>query len=151
MCGQKGSMAHLQINNNIGCDIFVPGQLFTFNNIILHANSTGRVDHVESFVSNQVINFGSLEYTADSHGDLALSDWMPDRLENSSDTVALTPEPSPDPGFGSDLASEPTSSMDLIIVASDPNPSMGRTTVLSDLDLESSPSSESALSLVPIS
>ena len=91
-------MAHLQINSNIGCgDIFVPGQLFAFGSIVLHANTAGRLDRVESFVPNQVITFRSLEYTADSRGDLALSGWRPDRLENSSGTMASTPEPTPDP------------------------------------------------------
>lgn len=30
-------------------DIFVPGQLFPFGGIVLHANSAGRLDQFDSF------------------------------------------------------------------------------------------------------
>lgn len=72
-------MAHLHINNNIGCgDFFIPGQPFAFGSIVLHANTTGRLDGVKSFAPNQVMTFGGLDYTVDSHGDLALSRRLPD-------------------------------------------------------------------------
>lgn len=92
----KGLIAHLQINCEIGCgDVFVPGQLFAFGSVVLHANSTGRLDHVKSFPPNKMIMFGSLEYTAHSRGDLTLSGWALDRLEDTSAVVALTSEPNP--------------------------------------------------------
>ena len=131
-------MAHLQINVNIGCgDIFVLGQLFAFGSIVLHTNATGRLDRVESFAPNQVVMFWNLEYTADSRGDLALSDWGPDRLGNSSGTTASTPESASDPDLVLDLTSDPT-------LSADP------TTIPSELDLESNPTSEPALSSDPI-
>lgn len=104
-------MARLQINSNIGRRyIFVPGQLFVFGSFILHAGPTNHLGQVENFAPNQIVRFGNLEYTADSHGDLALSGWMPGWLENSSNTVALTSDLTPYLDIKSGLTSEPTSS-----------------------------------------
>ena len=70
----QGLMAHLQINNNIGCGgIFALGQLLTFGSIVLHADPSNHLGRMENFAPNQVITFGSPEYTADAPGDLALS------------------------------------------------------------------------------
>ena len=138
MFGKKGSMNRLQINKNI-CygDIFVPDQLFAFDNIVLHANATEHLDSVESFSLNQVIMFGSLEYTANSYGDLSLSGWRPNQLEISLATMASTSEPASDLESGLDLMLDPTLSVDL-------------TTISSDLDLKLDLTSEPAPSSDPI-
>ena len=125
-------MTRLQINCAIGCgDIFVPGKLFALGSIVLHADSAGRLD--------QIMQFGSLEYIADSRGDLALSGWIPDRLENASSNVALTPELTNDRSFGPYLAQELISEIEPVVVTLEPASSTDATTASSDLDLESSP------------
>ena len=93
LCGRKGSMAHLQINDGIGCGkTFVPGQLFAFGSIVLHADSTGHLGQVENFSPGQTIRFGNLEYAADSRGDLAFSGWVSDQPENPSSTTVPAPD-----------------------------------------------------------
>ena len=80
-------MAHLQINSDIGCGgIFVLRQLFIFGSFVLRAGLTGHL----GVARHQIIRFGSSEYTADSHSNLTLFGWVPERLENATDVVALT-------------------------------------------------------------
>ena len=76
---------------------------------------------------------------------------MPDRLENSSGTTTLALEPTSNPGYILHLASEPTSDMEPVIVASDLASRTGLTTVPTDLDLETRATSDPALNLGPIS
>ena len=74
LSGQSGSMAHLQIDDNIGCGkTFFPGQLFVFGSITLYADSTGLLGQIENFAPGQTIWFGNLEYPADARGELAFS------------------------------------------------------------------------------
>jgi hypothetical protein len=43
-------MAHLIVGEGIGSrDFFVPGQLFAFGSIVLHADPTGRLDQIDNF------------------------------------------------------------------------------------------------------
>jgi hypothetical protein len=102
-------MARLLINDGI-CrgGIFVPGQLFAFGSVVLHANPTGHLDQVDSFTPEHEIRFGNLEYVADARGDLIFTGFStlpegPDRSE------ALTSDPphafAPAPGPVSDLTS----------------------------------------------
>ena len=60
-------MAHLVINEEV-CNMgtFVPGQIFAFASIVLHADQTGHLGRVESFAPDQEIRFGNLEFSADS-------------------------------------------------------------------------------------
>jgi hypothetical protein len=76
-------MARLQFDSSIGCgDIFVPDQFFAFDSIVLHADPTGHLGHIENFPPGQTIKFGSLEYIADARGDLVISGWTWDQLQN---------------------------------------------------------------------
>lgn len=54
-------MARLVISDGIRSgDVFVPGQLFAFGSIVLHANQAGRLGQVGSFTPDQEIRFGNL-------------------------------------------------------------------------------------------
>ena len=44
-------------------DFFVPGQLFSFGSIVLHANPTGHLDQIDNFAPEHRIRFGNLEYS----------------------------------------------------------------------------------------
>ena len=106
--------AHLRINDDIGCGkTFVPGQLFTFGSIVLHADSTGRLGQVENFSPGQAIRFGNLEYAADSRGDLAFSGRVCDQPEDPSSTTVPAPDSISKQDHGSicnlelDLSSDP--------------------------------------------
>ena len=46
--------------------IFIPGQLFAFGIIVLHANSVGHLEQVDSFAPEHQIRFGNFEYVADA-------------------------------------------------------------------------------------
>jgi hypothetical protein len=60
-------MARLVISDGIcGGDVFIPGQLFAFGSIMLHADLTGRLGRVGSFALDQEIRFGNLDFVADS-------------------------------------------------------------------------------------
>ena len=66
-------MARLIISNSASCgDTFVPGQLFAFGSVVLHADPVGHLGRVDSFTPDQEIRFGNLEFVADSRGDLIL-------------------------------------------------------------------------------
>ena len=67
-------MARFLISDGIrGGDIFIPGQLFAFGNVMLHADPAGRLSRVDSFTLDQEIRFENLEFIADSRGDLVLT------------------------------------------------------------------------------
>ena len=64
-------MVRLVVNEEVrNTGTFVPGQIFTFGSIVLHADPTGRLGRVESFAPNQEVRFGNLEFSVDSRGDL---------------------------------------------------------------------------------
>ena len=51
-------------------ETFLPGQIFVFGGFALRANSLGHLEHIESYAPGHQVRFGSLNYTADIHGDL---------------------------------------------------------------------------------
>jgi hypothetical protein len=110
--GHQGSMAHLLISDGIRSgDIFVPGQLFAFGSIMLHADPTGHLDQVDSFTPDQEIRFGNLEFIADSRGDLILTGSStslegPANLEASTSSTA-------NPTTGTTATADPASGPDL--------------------------------------
>ena len=53
-------------------DIFVPGHIFTFGSIVLHADSADHLGRIGNFAHGQEIHFGNLEFTADSRDNLFL-------------------------------------------------------------------------------
>ena len=64
-------MARLIIRDGVSTgDIFVPRQLFMFNNIVLHADATGHHNQVDNFAPEQHIRFGNFVYVIDARGDL---------------------------------------------------------------------------------
>ena len=51
-------------------ETFLPGQIFAFGGFALRANSLGHLEQIESYAPGHQVSFGSLNYTADLHGDL---------------------------------------------------------------------------------
>ena len=114
LCGHKGSMARLQISDGIDCgNIIFHGQLFAFDNIVLHANSMGHLSQIENLPPGQIIRFGNLEYATDIRGKLAFSDWLSDRSEDTANIAALTPDSISGQGLGGTHASDVALSTDL--------------------------------------
>ena len=58
-------------------EIFLPGQIFVFGGFALRANSLGHLEQIESYAPGRQVRFGSLNYTADIHGDLILDGFEP--------------------------------------------------------------------------
>ena len=97
-------MANMRINCNASQDdTFVPGQLFVFDNMVFHANSTGHLAPIKNFAPYQMVTFRSLEYTMVSHDELALFGWAPDRMKDLSVVAGSNPEPISDLNFGSNI------------------------------------------------
>ena len=64
-------------NNAVQGEIFLPGQIFVFGGIALRANSLGHLGQIESYAPGRQVRFGSLNYTADIHGDLIFDGFEP--------------------------------------------------------------------------
>ena len=59
------------INNHaVQDETFLPGQIFLFGGFALRANSLGHLEQIESYAPGRQVRFGSLNFTADVHGDL---------------------------------------------------------------------------------
>jgi hypothetical protein len=58
--------------------------------MIFYADSVGHLAPIENYAPDQIVTFGGLEYTMDSHGELVLSGWTPGRIEGLSDFGGLT-------------------------------------------------------------
>ena len=66
-------MAPLIINNDtVQGETLLPGQIFA-----LRANSLGHLEQIESYAPGHQVRFGSLNYTADIHGDLIFDGFEP--------------------------------------------------------------------------
>ena len=87
-------MAHLIIDREIcNKDVFVPGQILAIGSFVLQADPTGRLGQIGSFAPVQGIRFGTLEFIADSRGELVLIG--PSTLmEEPADPDASTPKTS---------------------------------------------------------
>ena len=65
-------MAPTIINSDaVQGETFLPGQIFVFSGFELRANSLGCLEQIEIYAPGCQIRFGSLNYTADIHGDLS--------------------------------------------------------------------------------
>ena len=93
-------MARLIIRDGVSTgDIFIPGQVFAFGSIVLHANATGHLNQVDNFTPEQQIRFGNFEYVTDAWGDLVFSGFFAPpatamdserrRLKTNGSTLAL--------------------------------------------------------------
>ena len=58
-------------------ETFLPGQIFVFDGFALRANSLGHLEQIESYAPGHQVRFGSLNYTADIHGDLIFDGFEP--------------------------------------------------------------------------
>src|SRR3954466_11297793 len=58
-------------------EVFLPGQIFNFGGFALRANSLGRLEQIEGYAPGHQVRFGSLNYTADTRGDLILDRFEP--------------------------------------------------------------------------
>ena len=63
-------------NDAVQGEVFRPGQIFVFGGFVLRANSLGHLEQIDSCALGHQVRFGSLNYTADIHGDL-----IPDGFE----------------------------------------------------------------------
>ena len=64
-------MAPSIINNNaVQGETFLPGQIFVFGGFALRANLLDHLEQIESYAPGRQVRFGSLNITADVHGDL---------------------------------------------------------------------------------
>ena len=71
-------MAPLIIDSNaVKGETFLPGQIFVFGGFALRANSLGHLEQSESYAPGHQVRFGSLNYTADIHGDLIFDGFEP--------------------------------------------------------------------------
>ena len=71
-------MAPPIINNDaVQGETFLPGQIFVFGGFALRANSLGHLEQIESYAPGHRVRFGSLNYTADIHGDLIFDGFEP--------------------------------------------------------------------------
>ena len=58
-------------------EAFLPGQIFIFGGFALRANSLGHLEQIESYAPGHQVRFGSLNYTANIHGDLIFDGFEP--------------------------------------------------------------------------
>src|SRR3954467_5350556 len=58
-------------------EVFFPGQIFVLGGFALRANSLGHLEQIESYAPGHQVRFGSLNYTADIHGDLIFDGFEP--------------------------------------------------------------------------
>ena len=58
-------------------ETFLPGQIFVFGGFALRANLLGHLEQIESYAPGHQVRFGSLNYTADIHGDLIFDGFEP--------------------------------------------------------------------------
>ena len=71
-------MAPSIINNDaVQGETFLHGQIFVFGGFALQANSLGHLEQIESYAPGRQVRFGSLNYTADIHGDLIFDRFEP--------------------------------------------------------------------------
>ena len=64
-------------------ETFLPGQIFVFGGFALRSNSLGHLEQIESYAPGHQVRFGSLNYTADIHGDLIFDDSSPCRVRRT--------------------------------------------------------------------
>ena len=64
-------------NDAIQGEVFLPGQIFVFGGSTLRANSLGHLEQIDSYAPGHQVRFGSLNYTADIHGDLSFDGLEP--------------------------------------------------------------------------
>ena len=57
-------------NNVVQGEVFLPGQIFVFDGFALRANSLGHLEQIDSYAPGHQVRFGSLNYVADTRGDL---------------------------------------------------------------------------------
>ena len=78
MSSSLGPMAPPIINNDaIQGETFLPGQILVFGGFSLRANSLGHLEQIESYAPGRQVRFGSLNFTANIHGDLIFDGFEP--------------------------------------------------------------------------
>ena len=78
MSSPLGLMAPSTIDSDaVQGETFLPGQIFVFGGFALQANSLGHLEQIESYAPGHQVRFGSLNYTADVHGDLIFDGFEP--------------------------------------------------------------------------
>ena len=65
------------INDAVQGETFLPEQIFVFGGFALRDNSLGHLEQIESYAPGRQVRFGSLNFTADTRGDLILDGFKP--------------------------------------------------------------------------
>ena len=65
------------LNGVVQGKVFLPGQFFVFGGFVLWDNSLGHLEQIDSYAPGHQVSFGSLNYTADIHGDLIFDGFKP--------------------------------------------------------------------------
>ena len=71
-------------NDAVQGEVFLPGQIFVFGGFALRANSLGHLEQIHSYAPGHHVRFGSLNYTADIHGDWIFDGFKPKTGEPNS-------------------------------------------------------------------
>ena len=87
MLSIKDSMARSVIHNDAISGEIPPGQIFVFGGFMLHANSIGHLEQIDSYAPGHQISFWNLNYVADIRGDLIFEGFAAPIT-----TLALDPE-----------------------------------------------------------
>ena len=88
MSSVEGSMARSISNKDIvSGETFLPGHIFVFGGFVLHANSIGHLEQINSYTPGHQISFGNLNYVADIRGD-----WILEGFAAPITALALHPE-----------------------------------------------------------
>ena len=62
----RGSMSCIFIDDDAASkETFLLGRVFVFGGFVLHANSTGHLEQVDSYAHGHQIRFGNLNYVTD--------------------------------------------------------------------------------------
>ena len=78
MSSPLGLMAPTIIDSDaVQGETFLLGQIFVFGSFTLWANSLGHLEQIESYAPGHQVRFGSLNYTADTCGDLIFDGFEP--------------------------------------------------------------------------
>ena len=85
MASLQGLMAPSIVDNTVQGETFLPGQIFVFGGFTLRANSLGHLEQIESYAPGHQVRFGSLNSTADIHGDLIF-----DGFETAAERAVLS-------------------------------------------------------------
>ena len=109
-----GPMTSSLVNHDaVRDEIFLPGQIFVFGGFALQANSFGHPEQIECYAPGHQVRFESLNYMADTRGDLIFDGFgprpgAPHCLDGHDLALSLDSDQSIAQVFTPTISSEPT-------------------------------------------